>query len=40
VAASDAALATIGMEREAWTAVEPSVRSDYAELLTVFERFV
>ena len=39
VAASDAALASIGMERAAWDEIEPSVRSDYAELLTVFERF-
>ncbi len=40
VALSDAALTTIGMEREAWAEIEPGVRSDYAELLTVFERFV
>jgi len=39
IAASDAALATIGMERAAWAAIEPSVRADYAELLTVFDRF-
>lgn len=39
IAASAAALASIGMEREAWDAIEPNVRSDYAELLTVFERF-
>lgn len=39
IAASDAALASIGMERAAWDEVEPTVRNDYAELLTVFERF-
>jgi HD-like signal output (HDOD) protein len=39
IAASDAALASIGMERGAWAAIEPAVRSDYAELLTVFEHF-
>jgi len=39
IAASDAALASIGMGREAWDAIEPDVRNDYAELLTVFERF-
>jgi HD-like signal output (HDOD) protein len=39
VAASDAALTGIGMTRAAWEELEPSVRSDYAELLTVFERF-
>jgi HD-like signal output (HDOD) protein len=39
IAASDAALESIGMGREAWDAIEPNVRNDYAELLTVFERF-
>jgi HD-like signal output (HDOD) protein len=39
LAASDAALATIGMVRATWTEIEPNVRKDYAELLTVFERF-
>jgi HD-like signal output (HDOD) protein len=39
VAISDAALATIGVTRDAWEAVAPQVRADYAELLTVFERF-
>ena len=39
VARSDASLAGIGMTREAWTGIEPQVRADYAELLTVFERF-
>jgi HD-like signal output (HDOD) protein len=39
LAASDAALASIGMQRERWDEIEPGVRSDYAELLTVFERF-
>jgi HD-like signal output (HDOD) protein len=38
-AASDAALGAIGMTRDAWAVIEPDVRSDYAELLTVFERF-
>jgi HD-like signal output (HDOD) protein len=36
---SDAVLGAIGMEREAWEAIAPQVRADYAELLTVFERF-
>jgi HD-like signal output (HDOD) protein len=40
IAASDAALASIGMQRAAWDEIEPNVRNDYAELLTVFERFV
>ncbi|MEI7744509.1 MAG: HDOD domain-containing protein [Chloroflexota bacterium] len=39
VAASDAALEVIGMTRETWSGIEPQVRNDYAELLTVFERF-
>lgn len=39
VAASDAALATISMTRDTWEAIAPQVRADYAELLTVFERF-
>jgi HD-like signal output (HDOD) protein len=39
LAAGTAALEAIGMERDAWTAIEPQVRQDYAELLTVFERF-
>ncbi len=39
VAASDTALAAIGFSRERWEAVAPRVRTDYAELLTVFERF-
>jgi HD-like signal output (HDOD) protein len=39
-AASDAAMAALGMSRETWSAMEPTVRNDYAELLTVFERFV
>ena len=39
VATSDAALEAIGMTRDAWIAIEPAVRADYAELLTVFERF-
>ncbi len=39
IAISDAALATIGVTRDAWEAVAPQVRADYAELLTVFERF-
>jgi HD-like signal output (HDOD) protein len=39
LAAGTAALESIGMERDAWTAIEPQVRQDYAELLTVFERF-
>jgi HD-like signal output (HDOD) protein len=38
-AASDAALAYIGATREQWTPIEQQVRADYAELLTVFERF-
>jgi len=38
-AVSDAALADIGMTRGSWTEIEVAVRSDYAELLTVFERF-
>jgi HD-like signal output (HDOD) protein len=39
IASSDAALEQIGMTRETWATMEPAVRSDYAELLTVFERF-
>jgi HD-like signal output (HDOD) protein len=39
IAASDAALGSIGMSRAAWEDVAPRVRADYAELLTVFERF-
>lgn len=39
LAAGNAALESIGVEREAWTVIEPQVRQDYAELLTVFERF-
>jgi HD-like signal output (HDOD) protein len=39
IALSGAALAAIGVEREAWEAIAPRVRADYAELLTVFERF-
>ena len=38
-ALSDSRLESIGLTREAWTAIEPAVRADYAELLTVFERF-
>jgi HD-like signal output (HDOD) protein len=39
LARSDAALARIGSSRDLWTPIEPQVREDYAELLTVFERF-
>jgi HD-like signal output (HDOD) protein len=39
VAASDDALAAIGMSRPTWEVMAPRVRADYAELLTVFERF-
>lgn len=39
VAASDAAIGAIGLSREKWDAGAPQVRADYAELLTVFERF-
>lgn len=39
VATSDAALGSIGMTREGWESIAPQVRADYAELLTVFERF-
>jgi HD-like signal output (HDOD) protein len=39
IALSDAALLTINMSRESWEAIAPQVRADYAELLTVFERF-
>jgi HD-like signal output (HDOD) protein len=39
IAVSDAALSTIGMTRESWESIAPQVRADYAELLTVFERF-
>jgi HD-like signal output (HDOD) protein len=39
LAASDIALSAIGMTRVAWEAMAPKVRADYAELLTVFERF-
>ncbi|MHB8959128.1 MAG: HDOD domain-containing protein, partial [Candidatus Limnocylindrales bacterium] len=39
LAVSDAALATIGLTREWWESIAPQVRTDYAELLTVFERF-
>jgi HD-like signal output (HDOD) protein len=38
-ALSDAALAYAGSSREQWTMIEQQVRADYAELLTVFERF-
>ena len=38
-ARSDAALEAVGMTRGAWAGIEPAVRADYAELLTVFERF-
>jgi len=38
-AVSDAALGTIVVTRESWEAIAPQVRADYAELLTVFERF-
>jgi HD-like signal output (HDOD) protein len=39
IAISDLALETINMTRESWEAIAPQVRADYAELLTVFERF-
>lgn len=39
LAASDAALGAVGMGRDEWEAMAPQVRADYAELLTVFERF-
>jgi HD-like signal output (HDOD) protein len=39
IADSDAAMATVDMTREVWRPIEPQVRADYAELLTVFERF-
>lgn len=39
VALSDEAMAGIGLTRETWSGIEPAVRADYAELLTVFERF-
>jgi HD-like signal output (HDOD) protein len=39
IALSDAALLAINMTRESWEAISPQVRTDYAELLTVFERF-
>jgi HD-like signal output (HDOD) protein len=38
IARSDAALTAIDVTRNAWTAMEPAVRADYAELLTVFDR--
>jgi HD-like signal output (HDOD) protein len=39
VARSDAALEAIGDTRARWEDIAPQVRADYAELLTVFERF-
>jgi HD-like signal output (HDOD) protein len=39
LALSDAALELVGSTREAWDEMAPRVRADYAELLTVFERF-
>ena len=39
MAESDHALATVRVTRQAWEAIAPQVRADYAELLTVFERF-
>ncbi|MFN8629897.1 MAG: HDOD domain-containing protein [Chloroflexota bacterium] len=39
IAISDLALGTINMTRESWESIAPQVRADYAELLTVFERF-
>jgi HD-like signal output (HDOD) protein len=39
IAFSDLALGAISMTRESWESIAPQVRADYAELLTVFERF-